>query len=311
MKKLSVIFLAALFVFGIAGQAGAAAYTYGELVQVIYEGTTDSGFEFHTGIGSVKTGELTLPRKVDGLFVPSQAGPPFVPAVDGQPSTDLADFDTDDFDELYIGFTSQYTDKVLVSGSGRPKYDYTYHTFFASTSSVADEAAMINGTYFTTYSNNSAGFVTTADSGPADKGEATNPTSYWEKIEYLSGTGNIQGAASGMMNLSGPMAFASLGILDDDLGSGDDTGSPVIGRYVDMYLYQYSEFDPDQGATVRGFKDINGDWNDTYVAKIRIGIQDDGSGDPELYTELVPIPGTVLLLASGLLGLFGFRRKRA
>lgn len=74
--------------------------------------------------------------------------------------------------------------------------------------------------------------------------------------------------------------------------------SAGLGSYVDMYLFE--AFGP-------GW--VDGDFiTDSYQATMRIGIDENN----ELYTMItpVPIPGAALLLASGLLGLVGIRRKK-
>ena len=74
------------------------------------------------------------------------------------------------------------------------------------------------------------------------------------------------------------------------------------GSYVDMYLFE-----------AEGAAWATGDFiSDSYQATMRIGIDDIGN----LYTTLtpnnvVPIPGAVWLLGSGLLGLVGIRRRKS
>jgi len=70
--------------------------------------------------------------------------------------------------------------------------------------------------------------------------------------------------------------------------------------YVDMYLYCYSIISP---AT-----QVTGETTD-YVAVIRLN--SDGSIVLNPETSTVPIPASLLLFGSGLLGLFGIRRKIA
>jgi len=168
----------------------------------------------------------------------------------------------------------------------------------------------VNTTNFSTFSNNSSGLINSGASGQQPK---ATPVSYWEYIEMYPSGFNTQGAYSGFNSNDAASGFANLGILDDALGTGADTGSLVVGRYVDMFLWQYKEYDPYTGATQQGFVDISGNWADTHVATVRFGVEEDDLGNDYLYTQInpVPIPGSLLLLGSGLLGLFGVRRKNS
>ncbi len=292
MKKVLGVVFAAMLVFGFAGQA-MAGYAYGDLVQFLYEGTTDTGNEFNTGLGTVKTGSLTS-RTITA----------------GQPATDLGNFLTSDWDEMYMGFTTQYS--VTTTNPGDPPYkkNTTKSVFMATTTSGVPD---VNTSYFTQFSNLSSGLIASGANGQQAK---NTPVSYWEYIEMYPSGFNTQGAYSGFNSNDAANGFATLGILDDDMATGADTGSLVIGRYVDMFLWQFNEYDPYTGDTVRGFVDIDGNWADTHVATLRFGVQDDGLGNAQLYTQInpvnpVPVPAAVWLLGSGLVGLFGIRRRRA
>jgi len=115
MKKFLVFALAAMLVVGFTGQA-MAGYAYGDLVQYIYEGTTDTGNELNTGLGSVKTGELTS-RTITA----------------SQPALDLGNFNTDDWDQMYMGFTTQYSISPVNPGDPPFKKNVSKWVFMATT----------------------------------------------------------------------------------------------------------------------------------------------------------------------------------
>ncbi|OEU61200.1 MAG: hypothetical protein BA867_04470 [Desulfobacterales bacterium S5133MH16] len=73
------------------------------------------------------------------------------------------------------------------------------------------------------------------------------------------------------------------------------------GSYVDMYLFE-----------AKGEGWLEGDFvTDTYRATMRIGIDDVGNLYTTIAPNVVPIPGAVWLLGSGLLGLVGIRRRKS
>jgi len=285
MKKIFGVICAAMLVFGLSGQA-LAAYDLGTLVQFIYEGTTDAGNEFNTGLGSVKTGDLTS-RTI----------------IAGQPAVDLSDFVTGDWDDLYVGFTSQFSETWVNPGDAAYKKNKNTWVWMTTTTPDVPNIAFDQ---FLTFSGNANAVVATTPTGGQAK---SAPVSYWEKIETYAGT-NYQGAYAGFNYADRVNGFASLGILDDDLTTGDDTGSAVIDRYVELYLWQYKQYDPFVGDTQEGFVNAAGAFADTFVAKLKIGIQDDGAGGAQIATSVVPIPAAAWLLGSGLLGLMGLRHRR-
>ncbi|MBN1105199.1 MAG: PEP-CTERM sorting domain-containing protein [Deltaproteobacteria bacterium] len=292
MKKLAVFALAAMLVFGFAGQA--MAYNYGTLVQFIYEGDVDGSdlYEVNTGLGSVKTGELTpLPRTVTA----------------GQPLEDLSQFKTDKWSDLFVGFTSQYSYTVTV---GAPYQKDTYkHVFMTTKSSNVPD---VDDGYFTSFSGNASGLIATVPTPVTSKSSPTGGSwvSYWEYMEVYPAGFNTQGAYTGFNHNSAADSVVELDSL------ADANNNLVVGNFIDLYLWQYLEFDPYVGDTQRGFVGYDGAWADSPIAKIRIGVMADGDDTdllPELYTQInpVPVPGSVLLLGSALLGLFGIRRKRS
>ena len=123
----------------------------------------------------------------------------------------------------------------------------------------------------------------------ADK---TNVLSYWFTMEK-----NGVAIGSGAQNLNTLADYQMTETLADLLSVG----------YVDQLLY-YFDYNSSRNfvegeavAVIRTFLTSDGQTIDLAGDKIATVIN----------PSAVPIPGSVLLLASGLLGIFGFRRKRA
>ncbi len=97
----------------------------------------------------------------------------------------------------------------------------------------------------------------------------------------------------------GPGQYAGLNSPAPELGEAN-LGALDTQDYVDMYLYKVG-YDG-------GWKVIPGNGTD-YVAKMQFNA--DGSTIINPTSSPVPVPTSVLLFGSGLLGLFGFRRKES
>jgi hypothetical protein len=276
MKKLFAILAAAMLVVGAAGSA--MAYSSGDLVQYIYEGTTDAGIEFNTGLGNIDY--IAGSTLLQGNSVTTA----------GQPASDLSDFDSG-WADMYAGFTTQYSLTEVV-GLAFQK-DTTTVVAFATTT---DTLPTVDTSSFTLFSGNAATLTNTIPTGANNKAQAV---SYWESIEFESGLGNVQGNYAGFNN-------------DPAVGFGSLAGLAAgAGSFVDMYLWQYQTFDGFFAPDTEGFIDATGAYNDTYSAVLRIGLNETGDFYTEINPAPVPVPAAVWLLGSGLLGLIGIRRRNA
>lgn len=109
--------------------------------------------------------------------------------------------------------------------------------------------------------------------------------SYWQWLNMANGGAPNVGSMGGLLQAPGASAEANLGQL-------------ATTGYVDQILYYYGAT-PDSGA--RG----------TAVATIRTLLNGTGSTSLLAAPSAVPIPAAVYLFGSGLLGMFGLRRKMA
>ncbi|MBN1625272.1 MAG: PEP-CTERM sorting domain-containing protein [Deltaproteobacteria bacterium] len=98
-------------------------------------------------------------------------------------------------------------------------------------------------------------------------------------------------------NSTAPGYYSGFNNTDTSFGEAD-LAALVTDGFVDMYLYHYN------GITL-----VNGANGSQYTAVLRYFA--DGSTVLNPITSPVPVPASVLLFGSGLLGLFGIRRKRA
>ncbi len=163
-------------------------------------------------------------------------------------------------------------------------YDGTASGFyFATTSTIATGASTAQINPFNAaadaidwhYSN---GGTQTVLSTPADLNSYDTA---------MNGSSKGPGQYAGLNSPAPALGEANLGALDTQ-------------NYVDMYLYKVG-YDG-------GWKMIPGNGTD-YVAKLQFNA--DGSTIINPTSSPVPVPASVLLFGSGLLGLFGFRRKES
>jgi hypothetical protein len=246
MKRIMMLLIAAVMLFGVTGQA-MAAFTNGDLIQVVYQQGGTS--EVATDLGAFSS---TTAYAGDTVTFNTN---PFATAGTGV-------FAGASQSDLYVAYyIAGGSGPVWVSGS------QTTQTSGAHQGAAAQTLSTINGNYNTLGGGSSQVTV-----------DQSNALSYYQKEDkgsYLNNAGNWNGF----------------------IPAKDGEVSLGTTAYVDSYLYYYAT--PTSGvsgvqvATIRTF--ANG--TSEIVGTTNVGT--------------VPVPPSVLLLGSGLIGLVGLRRKQS
>jgi hypothetical protein len=242
MKKIVMLLIAAVMLFGVSGQA-MASFSQGDLIQVVYQ--MGGSMEVATDLGA---------------FAPTTA----------YTGSNLT-FNTNPFPVAGTGVFASATDANLqiayyVIGSGATTI-WTSGPQAGQVSGSRQQAAIGNMNIVNTkYASLNTGSQATLAQG--------DPQSYFSiGDKSINANGVFAGfipAANGEMNL----------------------GALATAGYVDSYLYYY----PTPSLKAAGVQ----------VATIRTF----ANGTSEVVGPVTPIPASVLLLGSGLMGLVGMRRKQ-
>ncbi len=107
-------------------------------------------------------------------------------------------------------------------------------------------------------------------------------------VTKMNDSGISEGYYANFNDQSLADGFVNLAALDAGAGS-----------FVEMDIYHF--YSDDWGASIN---------TDGIVGSLTYGLNDSCEVYADLNVNAVPIPGSVLLLGSGLLGLFGIRRKK-
>jgi hypothetical protein len=245
MKKLTVLFMVALFMLGISAQA-MAYFEDGDLIRVVY--SSAGTMETATDLGSIAS--LTTPS---GLKVTYNANN-FSIASLGSGATAANSY------VAYYSFLAGTPANAWTSG---PNGGQTAQ--FSVKDGYAGAVHSVNGLYQTQTGAPAQVTVLMSD-----------PNSYFN---MLAGGGSSAGQFAG---------FIPAGNGEANLANLSSVG------YVDQYIYYYKP------TSAR-----NADPTGLSVAMIRTY----ADGHTVMNPNAVPIPPSVLLLGSGLIGLIGIRRK--
>jgi hypothetical protein len=255
MKRILMLMMVALVMFGVSGQA-MASFNDGDLLRVVYQGA-GAGQEYVTDLGAFST--LTSPITSNNPLT-------------GQDTFSLSSVGAGSWSNVQVAYFI-----VDLAGNGGTGAVWTsggvnggYHNSGALASFTGAGAVTYNS-----WQTNSGGANSLAQSQSVFG-------SYWNWLNNAqSGAPDIGGMGSYLLT---PASSA-----EANLANLATTG------YVDQVLYYYGS-NPD--GTARG----------TALGTIRTMLN--GTGSTQLLAS-TPIPAAAYLFGSGLLGMFGLRRKMA
>jgi hypothetical protein len=258
MKRIMMLLMVALVMFGVSGQA-MASFNDGDLIRVVYQGS-GAGTEYITDLGnfSQATGQLTAPITSNNPLT-------------GQDAFSLTSVGASSWSNVQVAYFI-----MDLAGNGG--------TGAAWTSGSPTTGGQVNLGTFNSFQGASAltynSWQQNAGSGNSLTESQSSPVAYWQWLNNAqSGAADIGGMA-GFLKTPQSSAEANLGNL-------------ATAGYVDQVLYYYGA---NPMTATQG----------TAVATIRTFLG--GTASTEMLAA-VPIPAAAYLFGSGLLGMFGLRRK--
>ena len=245
MKKIVVLFAAAMLLFGFSGQAMATT-VYNDLIQVIYATNNNNTTEYITDLGNVNT--LISEATPSGYTLGN---------------VNLSGLGTlNNYQVAYFATNNNIGQNIWVSGNG---IQISQNAGTSQASAFATPYNVLMGQALT----NKSGFNTMTLA-------STSTNSYMNLMNQGS-------------NLTSDGLYGGFGGF---LGNYNGE-STIAGSAVTQYLYEY----------------VNANTSQNGLEVLKLVTNADGS--TELVATATPVPPSVLLLGSGLLGLVGIRRKQS
>lgn len=246
MKKIMMLLIAAVMLFGVSGQA-MASYSQGDLIQVVYQ--MGGSMEVATDLGA---------------FAPTTAY-----------AGSTLNFNTNPFPVAGTG---------VFAGAASSDLQIAYYVIGSGAATIwtsGPQAGQVSGAR----QGSAVGAMQNVNNKYASLGTGSQATLAQSDIQSYYTIGDKGKAGNGVF-----AGFIPLANGEQNLGALSTTG------YVDSYLYYYAT--PGATSAKAGVQ----------VATIRTL----ANGTSQVLGQVTtPIPASVLLLGSGLMGLVGMRRKQS
>jgi hypothetical protein len=243
MKKIMMLLIAAVMLFGVSGQA-MAAFSNGDLIQVVYQ--RGGSMEVATDLGAFSA-------------TTAYAGSTMTLGSNPFPTAGTGPFATAAQSDLYVAYYVAGATNAPVWVSGPAGGQTSGNRQGASAALLSTQ---VNAKYLSL-------------GGTQVQLAQSDPQSYYTKMD--SGGTTLGGFSSFIPGMNGEVSLGTT-------------------AYVDTYLYYYAT------------PNANGAKAGVQVATIRTY----ANGATEMLGQVsTPIPASVMLLGSGLMGLVGMRRKQS